>query len=386
MSFTFNKKNVLILLKVGGLGGAERQALNLAQYLIENKNCTVYLNVLSSKPFTNEFTGLLEKTKVILLPSTNRTYLSLKFELSYKNLKRLKWSFTYLYSFRKLLINHNIEVVIPYLVKPSVVALLATYKTKIITFWHHRGQDNYKYELLQVLAKKRCKLFISNQPDAKIELNKKLGNIKEGKIKVLLQPFYKLPKEHESNEKLLKILKKDNHQVITMVSHFREGKRQDLLIRAFDRLKKTECCKLILVGNIKNNNYFNTCIKPLISNNKNIIVLSEIPLSQVLPMTDIAVLISDLEGYPNVLLEYASYKLPIIATTLPASKNFLGVDNVFLAENQVDEIKRLLVKLIKSPELRLKEGLKTYRQLENHKPSQYVTQLEELLNKLLPNG
>ena len=53
--FIFHNKNVVLLIKVSVLGGAERQALGLAAYLKSNYNCNVSLVATHSNIPTPEF-------------------------------------------------------------------------------------------------------------------------------------------------------------------------------------------------------------------------------------------------------------------------------------------------------------------------------------------
>jgi len=53
--FDFNNKNVVLLLKVAVLGGAERQALGMADFLINNYNCKVQIIATHSNEQTDEF-------------------------------------------------------------------------------------------------------------------------------------------------------------------------------------------------------------------------------------------------------------------------------------------------------------------------------------------
>ena len=55
IEFGFQNKNIVLLIKSGVLGGAERQALGLANYLINKLNCKVFLVCTHSNITSVEF-------------------------------------------------------------------------------------------------------------------------------------------------------------------------------------------------------------------------------------------------------------------------------------------------------------------------------------------
>ena len=64
----FKNKNILLIFQGANLGGAERQAFGLADFLVTKKNCKVDILYVNSDTPSEEFNEVLQKSHI------NKTY------------------------------------------------------------------------------------------------------------------------------------------------------------------------------------------------------------------------------------------------------------------------------------------------------------------------
>ena len=335
--FNFKNKNVIILLKAFALGGAEKQALYLANQLQDKYNCTVhiysYIKSNQSELFYNEceIHGLknLYIVENPLSASGKYNYIKRRIKIFRLGLK-----------FRK----HHPDIIIPYLNPPSIIAnLLCKISGAKITFWHHRGPDYYRNDSIELLAVKKTKLFIANSPDGKKEL--------EARFKLPRGKYYFLPnfstiKKINLQKKLPRLDLINEKKIIGMIGHFRQEKLQSIVVKSFSKLLENhKDVHLVLVGNIDESEQEKSTyseVIDLINTNKlsnKITLLHTTSAKDVLPYFDIGVLMSKKEGMPNVIMEYMSYGLPIICTNHEGCESILGNTYPYLVNNSVDELK-----------------------------------------------
>ena len=179
-----------------------------------------------------------------------------------------------------------------------------------------------------------------------------------------------------------------NAIVIGMISHYREEKFQELLIEAFSVINSKVNIHLVLLGNKDNNeSAFKKfdLLKKLINKlnlSDKVSLLSGVPVQEVLNILDIGVLVSEIEGTPNVLMEYMTYGLPVVVTNHKGC-NFLLGDSEFLIPN----IKLILVdkleKLVENDLLREKEGHNNLEKIKGYTPKIYFERLETILKKTI---
>ena len=196
-------------------------------------------------------------------------------------------------------------------------------------------------------------------------------------------------KRHREKEKIReKFTIPSNVIVIGMISHYREEKFQELLIEAFSVINSKVNIHLVLLGNKDNNeSAFKKfdLLKKLINKlnlSDKVSLLSGVPVQEVLNILDIGVLVSEIEGTPNVLMEYMTYGLPVVVTNHKGC-NFLLGDSEFLIPN----IKLILVdkleKLVENDLLREKEGHNNLEKIKGYTPKIYFERLETILKKTI---
>ena len=385
-TMNFNNKNILIVLHAGVLGGAERQGLGLGKVLTEQYNCKVYLLLTHSKKVSSEFAAFVNECHIVEVFHYGEPYIVFRKEISIKNLKRFVWSSKYLLRMRKGLLPYRIDFIFPYLNFPSKIAfyLYKLLPTAKFTFWHQLGLDVFKDDIFEKLAARNTPCVIANAPNG-IELFREAHRL-ENKRAFVLPQFLTMSYQNFSKEEIKqKYGISQGSIVIGMISHYRPDKKHHLLLEAFIELSEEfPNATLVFLGyrdaNPVTQEKFDKIVDKVKRKNLNtrIFVLSEKPVEEILSMMDIGVLVSEIEGTPNVVMEYMLYKLPVIASKHPGCVGLLG-NSSFLIENDIDGLKSALTDLIVSEDLRVKEGLKNRSIIDGYTPENYMIELGKII-------
>ncbi len=386
----FSNKNILLIIHVGSLGGAERQALGLAKYLINDCSCKVDLLLTFSNETTKEFDDFAKACSVEEILFFGNPYVYLPKEFSIKNLKRLKWSIQSLIKLRRGLKEYKHEIVIPFLNFPSKIAF---YIYKMIpsvkfTFWHQLGLDNLKLDYFESIAVNNIPCVIGNASNC-LDMFKNPYHLDKKKLNIL--PQYVTLEKIKKDPVLLKghYNIPEDSIVIGMVAHFRADKYHDLLLDAFIELnKKCSNVHLLLLGNKNNditahNKYLN--LKEKIKNNyieNKVTLLSNESVNEVLNVLDIGVLVSLIEGTPNAVMEYMLYSIPVIASNHPGSMGLMNGSEFLIENNEVILIEKL-TQLVENEELRNKEGCRNLELIKSYNVETYVKKLEAIITKYI---
>lgn len=380
-----------MILHYGALGGAQRQALGLAKYLVEERNCNVDLFLMHSDFQTKEFKEFTVEAKIRNTYHFGEAYLYLPYEVSYRNLRRIKWNISYLLKVRKGLIPNNYEISIPYLNHTSklsyfIYKMIPSIKT---TFWHQLGLDILKKDILEKYIAHNIPFVIGNASNC-LDIFKKEYPLPAAKLNLLPQNLT-LQKVLKNKVEIRKSLKIPNEVItIGMIAHYRVDKYFDLLFDAYlGVLKKTEVkIHLILLGNKENDTaslHIYKNLRKRVKENKlenSVSILSNIPVVDILNILDIAVLVSQIEGMPNSVMEYMAYGIPCIVSDHPGCKQLLGTSE-YLIENKIDTLEAKLSKLISNKEERDFEGSLNLERIKKFNLPSYVENLERIIAKYL---
>lgn len=383
--------NILILLEYGALGGAERQALGLAKYLTEERNCSVDLFLLKSDFQTDEFSGFVKYSKIRNVYHFGEPYLFLPREYSFKNLRRLKWNISYLLKLRKGLKNNGYTLAIPFLNYTSKIAycLYRLIPSIKITFWHQLGLDILKNDLIESYIAHHVPFVIGNAPNC-FDIFKNEYPINKNKLNLLPQYLTLEVKELDKNKLKSQFYIPQNSVIIGMIAHYRVDKYFNLLLEAYVKLisNKKLNVHLVLLGNKENNMASNKIYENLIQLSKDlkisnqVSVLSGYDVRDVLNVLDIGVLVSQIEGMPNTVMEYMAYGLPCVVSNHPGCVQLLE-DSPFLIQNNVDLLAYKLQLLIENVDLRTLEGLKNKQRITKFSLPNYVSDLEKIISKYI---
>lgn len=373
------KKNIVIILKSFVLGGAEKQALFLANYLKKNNGCNIYIYSIIPKE-TDLFYKEINKYGLNNLYKVNNP---LSASGKFKYLKRRVKIFLFGLKLRK----HKPDLIIPYLNPPSIIASLC-YKIAgaKITFWHHRGPDYYRQDLIEKKAANKVPFFIANSESGRKELNSFFNRS---------DVFFKFLSNFSTTKSIRKIkaiedlnLISNDKIIIGMIAHFRKQKHQHILVAAFNKLlKKHNNIHLVLAGNIYSENIDESNIlkvKSLIKDNKlneSVSIIEEKQASEVLPYLNIGVLVSDNEGMPNSIMEYMAYGLPVVATKHSGCISLLGNQYEYFTKLfSIEDVYDKLDKLVSSNETMIEVGNQNKKRLnQEFKIESYVNKLSELI-------
>lgn len=366
------------MLKSFVLGGAEKQALYLAGYLQNERDCKVY--IYSYLPAENYIIFNQECEKYGL---KNRFIVSnpLSSGGKFKNVKkRIK-----LFLLGRKLRKHHPDIIIPYLNPPSIIASII-YKVAgaKATFWHHRGVDYYRNDNLEKKAAKQTPFLIANSPNGVQELKEKLP-IQSKKV-YYLPNFSTISEVSKGNRKHICNKYKINSEatIIGMIGHFRPEKLQKLLLESCLELFQSHLIHLVLVGN-KGDEIEFAEIEEFISNHNlssRITILHNTNSVDVLPIFDIGVLLSEKEGMPNAVMEYMAYELPVLTNPHAGCQQLLGKEYEFFTKNDPKEIKKKLNVLVQDADLRKAFGKKNRERMnEQFSIENYVARLEKILSE-----
>ncbi|MDG2280352.1 MAG: glycosyltransferase family 4 protein, partial [Flavicella sp.] len=241
----------------------------------------------------------------------------------------------------------------------------------------------FREDFLEKIAINKTPLFIANANNGIDEILKTY-EVPRDKLYCLPQ-YASLKFEDQDSSKIREQLKVDSDAiVIGMISHFRKEKLFDLLFDAFQELKVDRKIHLILSGDAKNSNDTNEKYKQLLkkenkSSNK-ITVLTNKSVSEILNVLDIGVLVSTIEGTPNVVMEYMLYGLPVIATNHIGCKELLNSDELVI-NNNIEELVLKLNFLIDNPGEAKRIGLNNQKEIQKYSKENYFKKLTSIISQ-----
>lgn len=386
--FDFTSKNVVLLLKVAVLGGAERQALGMADYLINKCNCNVQIIATHSNEQTDEFREFATQCGINNIHFFGTPSLTIFNEFSIINIKKAYRATRYLNRMKKEVSKMKPDIIIPFLNTPSKIATLIYKKVGAqITFWHQLGLDTYIHDSLEKEAIRKTPFFIANSDNGLEEFRTKYNVSKE---KLYCLPQYVSIKKIILDKPLLKREFKipENAIVIGMIAHYRSEKYHELLLKAFSKIPNKSSIHLVLLGNKDNNdetleiytNLVNKVEELGISNY--VSVLSGIPVEKILNVLDVGVLVSEIEGTPNVVMEYMLYGLPVIATSHDGCKRLLE-DSPYLISNDETTLVSKLELLIHNENERKVESEFNLNRINKNTIENYFASLTKIINEHL---
>ena len=383
--FSFQNKTVVLMIKVAMLGGAERQALGLADFLIKNYNCKVHLVATHSNHPTKEFHEFSIACGINEIHYFGEPSLTIHKNFSLLNLKRTFRALKYINKMQSEVAKFHPDIIIPFLNTPSKIAALIYRSVRAkITFWHQLGLDNYTYDLLEQKALNQTPFIIANAANG-LEVFQHHYKIPNEKLFVLPQYVSIKKTGLDRNSLQNKFQIPDDAIVIGMIAHYRIEKYQELLLQSFSEIKTEKKIHLVFLGNKDNSEETLDKYNSIVALSKSLNCLDKVSflsgesVEEVLNCIDIGVLVSEIEGTPNVVMEYMLYGLPVIAT------NHLGCEGLlqpsdFLISNDKNTLKDKLQMLIENENLRVKEGNKNSDKIKKYSIENYTKSLLSIIN------
>ena len=136
----------------------------------------------------------------------------------------------------------------------------------------------------------------------------------------------------------LELLKFDSKYKVVCISNLRRVKNHNLLINALDEIYKELDIELHLIGSTNNDEYSRRLIEKF-TERPYIKFHGSIPNpTALLTQMDLGVLVSNYEGMPLTILEYAAAGLPVISTDVGNCKEVLGENSILISPGNKSEL------------------------------------------------
>ena len=329
--------NILHLINDLRVGGTERSLVNYC--LNDRKNKNYILTFGNSDSFEKELKK--KNIEVVKIHSS-------------KNI------FKIIFQMKKIAKKFEINIIHSWMYHSHLISLVYFFFGYKI-FWSIRNQNiskknlgfktYYLVKILSFLSKLIAKNIFYNSHFAQTtHINGGFSN-KVGKV-----IFNGFDKNFNSNlviqDSILDKLKKfkaQNHLIILSVGRYHPVKNQELLINSLSDLKKRTAkfiCIFVGKGFNKNNYKLNALIENL-QLNENIILIDYFEkMNQLYSNSDITVLTSKNESFPNVLGESMVCGTPCISTDVGDVRKLISSSNGWIIQSNKDNLLKILEKVI----------------------------------------
>ena len=340
------KHRVAIILDSLAIGGAERQAFNLAIGLKKSEGFEVMVLALT---VTGKGEEILKKHDV--------RFNVLNFEYSYRKLKILKL----ITSLKKEIKANDINVLIPFTYWPNVLANNARSKSIRFSVWNQRDE-----------GRKTFGTYFEKKAIAKAD--QLISNSFLGKN--FVADFYNQPKEsilvinngvelanvkNSRTEWRSRLNISDHTKLVVMVANLHHYKDHSTLIEAWAKVLTSSegNFMLALAGRPQGmeEKIDSRCKELKISDSVKILGPVD-DIAGLLGASDLVVHSSDNEGCPNSVLEAMVAEKPVVATRIGGTEQALGDDYKYLSVSQDPEsLSQSILTLLIDKDLAIEVGL-----------------------------
>lgn len=349
------------------MGGAERQALILAQELTKKPGIKVFFILFGHGEgmVSEKLKNLNIRYSVIKAPPSRLELLTL-------------------YRIILLILRINLskaEVILPYTWFPNYYCVLISRFIPSVIIWNQRdaGLEFKPDDSIRRMVSK-ISGFIANSGSAVDFLNDSLGVNRE-KIRLINNGVIPLKIECDKDEWRRSHGFSNDSYLVTMIGNLHFNKDHGTLIKAFsyllEKLGSNLNIHLILAGR-KDVNYNNllTLVKEL-KIDGNVHFLGKVSdIGSLLNASDLFVLSSISEGLPNVILEAMHVGIPIIGTDIPGIREALGNEYAdFLARpGDAEDLTEKMLELIRN-------GFSTEKIIRNQERVKSLFSLNRMINE-----
>lgn len=248
---------------------------------------------------------------------------NIKIEVLSKN-KRINFigKLTNIYRYYTFCKKNKIDISLSLLTQPNYIAVFTKIlgsKTKIVLSEHTYQSLWRANEKIYASIKKIIIRYLYNKSDKVITVSNKIRldlmdsyGIKKDKLVTIFNPY---PIKKINALSKVGIEGKRNHKTFTFITvgTLYHVKNQELLLRSFAKLKKTDV-QLIIVGDGELRDYLKQLSEQLgIDDKVNFIGFTDNPFKY-LRVSDVFILSSNNEGLPNVIIEALACECPVIST------------------------------------------------------------------------
>ncbi|MEM2131445.1 MAG: glycosyltransferase family 4 protein [Candidatus Woesearchaeota archaeon] len=349
---------ILIILPYFGkrIGGMERFVIEIIKELKKNNfEITLLTGKTKEDIKDNNIKGIKIIRKKIFYPKIFNKFVKYTLISYYakKHLEKNKYDYVLAMGFSGFLLKNHI-----WRASGPPMFIVENEKMKKLNFIS-KIINKIEIEILKKIEKKCIKnasflIYPSKYMKELFENEYKLDNLKD------LKPFF-IPCSGIRINKRIIIKSKKILNVLTVGGLSEERKGKNIILEAFEKLEKK--FKLIAVGNLDNKT-----IEELKKRKINAKILGFIDyekINQIYNKADIFILPSNFEGFPNTILEAASFGLPVITTNLEGLNEYFKKDDEILVvekNNSQELIEK--IKFLEDIENRKRLSKKIYKKIK----------------------
>jgi|GEM_PF-375733 len=375
------KKRILIFLRSFEIGGAERQAAMLANYLYHTENAKVAVWAYGPP---GPLLELLDKNIV-------RKSIPLNLEnLKLENIPKRKID---LWNLALAILRFRPHAILPYTLTPNTdcgyIWKMTGAKTCI---WNQRDEwldflDHPENEI-EIKSFENIPIFVSNSKRGAELIQKKLKSRPAGKVRFIPNAVQlEEPKKNRSEwRKKLAVGNKDI--VAVMIANLTKNKDHVTLLKAWKTVIGNSENKplLVLAGrNDETRDELKSLAKELNIESYVCFLGFTRDISGLLKASDLAFLCSKSEGSPNGILEPMAAGLPVISYKIRGAEDILGRNYPFYAPMGNEKgLAETILKIIRDKKMRTKIGIENYDKVaENFSPEAALDKYSRLIEQML---
>ncbi len=354
------KKTILHFTYNLGRGGAETMLVRVIREL------QGYKNIVAEMYGANSFGNELQCDKYISM-----------------NLKSLFLLPLAIFKLRRIISENNVDMVHTHLLWPTVVARIATPNNiPLLTTIHTSTSTSFDYRHWHIRVIDKITYRIRKS----IIIAVSKGALKEYFAFLKLKPFksyllYTFVDVERFKLAQLKKTKRDGKFLLISVGALRTGKNFEYLIRALAKLNSSNIeLHIYGAGNMGDH------LKKMIDENKVQIILKGevVNINELLPLYDLYVSASAIEGFSLSVLEAMAMKLPLLLSNIASFREQCDDTAVYFDLNDGDDFIEKLNDLIADPEKRNSLSEKAQnRVLKNFTLSHHVLELKKIYKETL---
>ena len=292
-------KNIAFVIYSLGSGGAERAVSGLANHLVKEHNVTI-VSLVKKDPFYP------------LDPKIELLYCSNTIKTKTNPIQSMFDGFGRIINLYKILRKGHIQIVISFMTNSNIYSIWAAKLAGIPSIISERA--NHAIDTIPRFQSfvRNVSYKFSNYLVVQTEENKKFytRHMLTEKVKVIPNAIAEsLRTKKESPNPVSK-----SQNVILNVGSFKNGKAQDLLIRAFAQIPKDDDWYLTFVGDGMNKEKFMKLADKLNVSDRIEFAGNKGNIHDYYNQSDIFAFTSEHEGFPNALMEALYFGLPAIST------------------------------------------------------------------------
>lgn len=355
--------NIIFVVDSFVLGGAERQAYMLANYLNQNKNYNITFLAINNNDGDEILKNNLIENKI-------------KFEyIKFGFYSNFIWKIFNLILFSYRLRKYSPKIIIPFTIRPNIACSAIWQLTGAkICIWNQQDlgigfTKKYKDKILW-WSLKNTPLFVSNSIGGKIALENYYP--KHSKIKVIYNGATFNSKETSKSYWLRYLNLKNSDFLVLKVANITKNKDHITLIKSWNELRSNtyEDFKMpILIFAGYHGDTYNEVVKLIREYKLEKYILTPGSIGDIvglISIVDLSIFSSVSEGLPNGIIECMAGKLPVISTHISGAIEALGEDYKYYVD--VGDFKgftKHVIFLMNNKNIRLEVGERNFMRIKS---------------------